>query len=464
MRGSLRLLVNTQYNGKKTVKKHYLILNLFFLMILYFLGIIKNVFNISLLCLGTYTAYVIMLLLLDVRFFITYFWLFIFASLNILGVFCCEASQIYISELRVTTYYSGALLPLVCVYIVLFACIESRKERCVYVTEAKINENIRLKIKLCKIILCIGIIIIFYLFLKVIKTPYFVTGLSRLEFAKERMSRVDRSLKTLLPIFIPVAVIYGQIKKTKKIYLFIGVLFLYYFWTGDKFGNFVFALYIFTIFSVANFSEKQIRRFIIVLMLFAGFILLIVYLQRVFVYAGSGMKLFVDYLQQRLAGQGEVWWSVYSQMKDINAHFSEFFTEIKAMLIPGSIPVEEYGQWKMMLVTDHYSANSIARVASGIPYTATTTASTYYYFKFIGTLIIYILFGFMYCWTIREATVAFNKKNVFETMIFVKLISICHNMMFASDLYIISYKGMLYLITLFVLQCFKFKIAYNRIN
>ena len=416
-------------------------------------------YNINLCALLVYVTYIYFIYKTKKRFFINYFWLFTMSTLNIVGVFVCEFSPQYINELRLTTYYSCSLVPLIILYVVLFVSIDLYDFSNKMIPPCISNIQKETEAKKYNIILLIGIVIACVLFIRVANQPYFALGLSRIEYLRQ-MASWERSLKSLLPTFIPVAMmcIFEKKNKLKPIF-FLFILGLYYFWTGDKFGNFFFAFYVIVLCYSQKISEKVIKKVIVWLVLFVIGILLIVYIQQLVINGVSGFKLFSTYLQQRLLGQGEVWWSVYSQLCNQVPHAGEFYKEMLAMLPFNKIPIEQYGQWKMMQVADHYSYFSLARIKEGIPFTATSTASIYYYLGFGGSILAYVLIGLVYGKLIRDTVDSFNRKKILESMICVKLIFAMNNLLFASDLYICSYKGLIYLFALLIVKKYRFKLG-----
>ena len=105
----------------------------------------------------------------------------------------------------------------------------------------------------------------------------------------------------------------------------------------------------------------------------------------------------------------------------------------------------------MLLVSAQYSDYAYYRVKVANPYTATTTASLYYYFGWLGVIPFYIIAGLFYGKLIKQARISLGSNRLFESMIIVKLISCFHALLCASDLYLISYKGVVYIVLYFIL-------------
>ena len=104
------------------------------------------------------------------------------------------------------------------------------------------------------------------------------------------------------------------------------------------------------------------------------------------------------------------------------------------------------------MVSSDYSAYAKYRVESGNPYTCTTTASIFYYFGWSGLVALYPLFGLLYGKLVQYIVKSIRYYRILEIMISIKILSSVHGLLFSSDLYIISYKGLLYVLLLVILQ------------
>lgn len=412
-----------------------------------------------------YISFFVLIFIRDVKFVAEFSWIIIIFSMNILGVYVCENINMYLVEQQMNTSFSNALNLLVIYYILFFGAIEltrlsQKKEEIVYL------KNDRQSTKIANdFILTLGLFVLCFLFIKVIDRPYFLLGMGRLVYRYDSMSGLERSLKSYLPLLIPVAV--TSIKNGKKLlpFAFISVLLLYYFWTGDKFGVYFFAIYIFMMCYMIDFNVKWLRK-VSIFMIFSVFILLgIVYIQKILLYQYD-FSSFIEYLFQRLSNQGGTWYGVYTRYKGMTPHFHDFSKEIFGILPGTSMNEYDLSQWKMMLASSGFSSYARYRIDALNPYTATTTASLYYYFGGILPILFYLFMGVVYSKYVTYMRTVCGKGILLESIISVKILECFHSMLTASDLYLVSYKGLIYigiLIVLIVLRKKQIRIKFGNI-
>jgi hypothetical protein len=324
-------------------------------------------------------------------------------------------------------------------------------KRCVELKEYDTNQNNE---KYSKMLTIIGIVLIIILFSKVVNKPYFVLKMTRLVYA-QNLSKWENSLKWYLPLFIPVAVRCGKDGHKLLKNSFIIFLTIYYFWVGDKFGTYFFAVYIILICNIEDSSKKTIGKLAIVMLIAVFALLGVVYIQNILLY-NSTFSAYLDMVFARLSNQGGVWWGTYIRYKNCTPKIGEFIEELKSILPLSNINTYSVGQWKMMLVSSGFSAYAQYRIDIVNPYTATTTASCFYYFGMIITLVLYVIIGVIYGRYIHYMREICSSGNLIESMIAVKILIHLHAMLTGSNLYLISYKGLLYvLLALFFAKCRK---------
>lgn len=402
-------------------------------------------FNINIIVLATYALYLWVLFVRDKKFVLEFFWVVTMATLNIVGAFCCDEG-LFLVELEYSSWYANAVAPLVFLYVLFFMTIEFYRLSREKFASPGDSENAGSRIS--QLILLVGVVMAVYLFLQVVRNPYFVAGTLRLDYASQYMSSFSVSLRTYLPMFIPIAVMEFKGGRRFLPIVFFAAVAAFYFLEGDKFGVYFFAAYIVALTLLPSISEKTIDRVILCLFVFFWLLIGIVYVQRMLLFDNSFSE-FVEAISQRLAQQGEVWWSVYRQMSGGILFPGDPSSEIGAILNPESQSLYDFGQWKMMNVACGYSEYSAYRIAAGNPFTATTTASLFYYFGFPGTVVFYAVFGYLYAAVIRNASLSFSGQRILESIIYVKLISILGNILFASDItYLLSIQGAVYLLAL----------------
>lgn len=405
--------------------------------------------DINLAVLVTYVLFLWVLYIRDRRFILEFFWLITMATLNIIGTFCCDEG-LFLVELNYSSWYICSVTPLVALYVVMFASIEMyrlSKGEAIF-SRDEISATDRSKFNW---ILLIGALIALYLFAQVAANPYYKAGTLRLDYAAQYMSSFSVSLRTYLPFFLPLVVMAWRSGCRALPAFFLCLTFGFYFFEGDKFGAYFFAAFILALAALPSLSDKKVSVIIKVLFAFFWILIGVVYVQRILLFDNTFTE-FLDAITQRLAQQGEVWWSIFMHGGGAPLPSVDFANEINAILAPSSQSSYDFGQWRMMRVASDYSAYSAYRIEAGNPYTATTTASIVTYSGYLGAVPFYAIAGWVYAALIRNASRAFDSRRVLESMIYVKLISIAGNILFASDVtYLLSLQGLVYVVALVAL-------------
>lgn len=417
------------------------------LMIVTALCAIGQLVNVTAVTAAVYVAFLWVLYVADTRFLVEYFWVVIILSLSVAGVYVCEQG-VYLGELEMMSSYQNALAPLVLVYVLFFGVIECYrlgKEGMPTRQEPSGNRDPE-HARGVHMIALLGLAVAFYLLAQVASNPYFAAGVNRLAYAQDHMSPISVSMRSYLPLFIPIAAMSSKCGNRRIACAFYAVLLAFYFLEGDKFGAYLFAAYIFTLMYAAGLDERLLKKVVAVILAFFCLLLVVVYVQRVLLF-NSDLASVSQYLNERLAQQGEVWWSVYSQASGSHLGIGEFGDELAVLF--GGTDIERnhsFGQWKMMSVAAHYSSNSLYRILIGVPYTATTAASVFYYFRWPGMILFYALIAMIYAVVVSSAMKAFRDYRILESMIYVKLISVLGTVITSSNLtYICSPAGVVYI-------------------
>lgn len=429
----------------------------FFLSISLVCIIIGNTANIDVFILALYFIFVLFLYIRDPRFIVQFFWIIIVLTLNIVGVFVCDQG-VFLTELKYSSWYSNSLAPIAFIYILFFGCVELyRLYRNEHIKKQRKEKSARSgHAGLIKAVVLIGIAIEVFLIFQVAPHPYFSVGMERLLYAQNYMSPASVSLRTYLPLFIPAAAMCGRGGDRRTMIVFLLLLLIFYFLEGDKFGAYFFAAYLFALSYYRELDERTIKKTVSILATIFFILIAVVHLQRVLLFNSDLMGTW-QYLSQRLAQQGEVWWSVFTQLNEGTIRHGDFYDEISVLFTTVDLTQNaSFGQWKMMSVASGYSEYSMYRILSGNPYTATTTASVFYYFGWLGIILFYSVAPLAYAALINNAASAFSDCRILESMVYVKLISIFGGVINSSDLtYLFSIQGFFYVCVLCCLVSYR---------
>lgn len=454
-------------NLNEKIKKRFLLLSFLLLIVLILCVACGETFgNINDIALTAYVLFMGMLFFFDVDFLASFFWLIIMNSLNLAGIYVIEKFSITLVELQEKTYFVGAFSVMAIAQVLMYMAAEWGRLKNETNFKKASEHNSRKDVsmynrKMAIFITFIGSGILLFLWGSVITKPYFFVGMDRLTYASKIVGNFRRSLSSYLPLLIPTAVMCFVLGKKKTSTVFFALLLIYYFWVGNKFGVYFITVYITVSCLYVYIERKRIKKIVtIVVLVFAG-LLGIVLLQRVLLY-GETLNQIWEYLYQRLAQQGEVWWSIFRQkspfdfsnLHEIKDEFTAIFSEGK-----GS-ELYAYGQWKMMIKASWKNvAYAQYRIDVGNPYTSTTAASLYYYFGILGPILFYPLFGYVYSFVMTKLREHFINHRILGTIVTVKVILMLHDLIGASEIKYLLSKGLVYIIAFIILNKTTLKIG-----
>lgn len=374
-------------------------------------------------------------------------------AFNVLGVFCCECG-VFLQELQVTSFYSNALAPITIFWILFIGSIcfvAGRSRKQVDATPVQSIDG-----RWVNAILIVALFLEATVFSQIAMNPYFAVGADRFEYLSSYMSGWVASLKSHLVVFVPVAVMAVRGESRKLPGLFFVFLILIYIWTGDKFGAYFFMLYLVGLALSYRLGSAGARKVLSIFCVVLSLLMCVVFTQNT-VLRGYGLEENIEYLSNRLAQQGEIWWSVYTQAQNGGSGLEAFIEDV-ALSSVSSDPnaYASSGQWKMMDIAGHGSHIVVSRIMSKVPYTATTTATMFYYFSWVGCMLFYVVIGIAYAVYVYSVIRAFASKRVIESIVLTELLIMIHNLLFASNFGdFISVKFAILFATLLLLRLWK---------
>jgi len=242
---------------------------------------------------------------------------------------------------------------------------------------------------------CIGLVLIAFTFVKVLRNPSFVVGVDRFDYSKLfdygfLYDQANRFIRYLIIACIVVAIY----KRSKIGWVALAIYCMHSFWTGNKFGSF-FSLFCtcLMIYSkkIESIIEKKKGSIIVIGLLTASLIAL-----SVFAVSFTRDEGASNYLVPRLAQQGQLWWKTYETSTIY--HINEFGDEI-ASSERRSADIKEnvgskYGIYKMMYYTTPKTQVD-AKLNSGSRYTEAGFPAAYYYFGIPGCISFAVIGGFL---------------------------------------------------------------------
>ena len=399
---------------------------------------------------------------LDKDFLIRYIYLFAMNSLYIVGIYACDIGGIYLKEISTTTYYANALSPAMLATYLLFILCYIFNFRAIRRNNDEKQNGKKTNYKnylyyFSWILIAIEIIALSEL----LKSGSNISlQMSRFEYSSMVMSPFANKVKANIILGLPIVYLSKGKYKRQQIFIFVIFYILIMYFSGEKFGPY---LLLFSVLMVLfpNFLKLMKKYSILIVLAFVAMIG-IVYVQYTNLYNYT-LQEFISYLLSRLCQQGQTWWSVYSEFSMQLPHLKEFLYEIESCIFNEKLFVFPYaGQWKMMYLAAHSSAYVVIRIQNAVPYTATTMASTFYYFGYFGLFMIYPLIGILYGWLINNVIPNINSNNIIKAILTIKIFIMTNALSTASGISeFISIKGFAILL-LFFISCKYKKISFVR--
>lgn len=420
--------------------------------ILLLLFIISNVFSFELdFCIIIFAAlYVLLLGIYNPSFILRYIMLFFMAVGNILGVYICENENIWLSELAIQSFHAGSL-PLIVIGWSIFITTLFLLDLFFEFSDCKKNNNLRLKVgvyhlSLIEFVPIFALILNLIILIKVIPHPFFLDGLDRFMYRNLYLpgiwSRSLAWLETLTPIFLYLVFV----KRAKIGFLILLTYSLALFLTGEKFGGFwnliVFAC---IIYSANHIKQSKKDKFAILKKAGVGFLCIFIILM-LHLTLNTGNFNFSNnsnFLIQRFAQQGQLWWRTYSLDQFNGTRIDELQDETATYFQTNDIAEKKYNHaiYKIMRFTTPIDLFE-AKIASGSRYSTSTFASMFYYFKTPG-VIIYGIVGAIFLWVIMRSFIyAIRGEYLIEMYLSSKLLLASYKALSQSEFNLIfTYKN-----------------------
>lgn len=405
------------------------------------------------------------------NFIIRYVMFFFMCFGNLIGVFICDNTVIRLSELDLVTFHTGAF-PLVVVawYISLIVLLVLDKQYPVHFnTSSEFSFSLGNKhvvIHKYLLILLLGLLTI--LVLRAIEHPFYLEGIDRFEYQAKYLQGFWMKIIGWVTIMIPLALLLAWKEKNNISRIYIALYAVFLFFTGEKFGGFwnivVFSCIIYSIYA-ERYNKVVLYKLLTKIFLAFSCILMVLILHRSLNY-NTSLVSESQYLLQRTAQQGQLWWRTYDLEKNQGIKIYELNDEVRTFFELNDNNIKDYNHaiYKIMRYTtpEELFQN---KINSGSRYSTSTLASIYYYFKEPG-IIIYAILGAICYWLImRGFMYAIYNKYLIELYIFTRLLLDYYAVMTQSEFFFIfSLKVVFFIVILTGLYLIRRYLRLRRLN
>lgn len=409
-----------------------------------------------------YIFYLIWLYISHKKFFLIFIFMIIYMASNILGVYVIEINpNMYLNELLKFSSNNNSLF-LIIIYHMLFT------EVLRYLYKKFSFSDIQYDTKNLKLIKLVGIailLLVVILFVNVIKNPYFLLGVDRFFYEEYYLNSFIVKINNIVFYLLPITtclILYSKNKIDLLIgYTTISFFSLYLIWIGHKFSMLLIIGYFILLGLNFMINDKMINKYLGRFFSIIAVLLILVLVQSSIVYDRDKDEN-LNYLNARLAQQGQLWWAIYgneSKQKTIDKNLND---EVKTFY---QIKDNENnrlnaGMYKVMreVIPENLFLQKIYSKKSRYAYS--TPASIYFYFGAIGMLVFSIISAVAYFLIIKTLLNAVVNRQIITMIISGRLLFLSHFVLMQSDFDKIFSIEILFILLFFVM---KYLIVHKRI-
>lgn len=399
------------------------------------------------------------------NFIIRYIMLFFMALGNLIGVLICEHSSLWLIEIGARAGLQGSF-PLLLAGWTIFIFVVWMLDRKFHPNVDVLDKNF-IKIKFGKYSIDLFQILIVFTFLfaitsfaNVASNPAFLEHIDRFVYRERYITRplevMTNSIYAMLPILLMMIV--KRIHNSWHWLIYGTFLFYctYLFFVGEKFGGFWYVIVdICIILSLyaRKLPTETVRGWLWKLTKMFCILLLVVVVHFKLTYSIGAVDFVQNYLPQRIAQQGQLWWRTYALDKNNSIRIDEIGNETRTFFQVNNKYEKEYkhGIYKIMRFTTPDDIFQ-RKIISGSRYSSSTFASMFYYFKRAGVIIWAIIGGCLFWGIMYLLMYAVSHLYILETFLAAKLLVNCYPVIAMSELNVLfQFKFLLYFIIILVL-------------
>ncbi|MCR0326672.1 DUF6418 domain-containing protein [[Clostridium] innocuum] len=430
-------------------------ISLYFFSLIIAVSILNIFINMDFLALIIYVFFLIFIYKTKPKMFLKYLFMLVMFSYHIISVFMVENYKIYFYNLQMESHRTGAFLPLLTSYMILFIVLillEANKNSHILKSQNAANMlngkrlikignlviDDKTKIRLFSILI---FAIVFYMIFRLRNSFFYnMGGINRFIYREKLFTSFDEKLYTYIPWLLPIPLISKNKKINKQAFVFFILYCTYMIWVGDKFGSLFMGFYIFILATwITNgIDKKKVKKLIVIAILILVFLMLFIAFQ-VLYERGSWSEVLVYFNNRLTGGQSDLWWRIYSTSKDSGFHFTEFLQDEVSAIFSRPVNIMEYnfGIYKMMrLAAPQEVIHNY--LSLGIRFAASTQASLFYYFKYIGLYLGSIVLGILCFFLVNKMITSYKNAHVICSVCYTMLLYKWYLIMSMSDITMIG--------------------------
>ena len=389
--------------------------------------------NSDIFTVGIWLLFLYLIYRIRTQFIVKYMYMLYIQISSMIGVFCIENTDIYLSELAVDSSDCNSFLPLAFGMFLFFSAILFA-DVLFSSDEDKDSPNLMpLESVFTSAVTIAALALVSMMLLHVLPTgPAFLLEMDRFLYASEFITGKWMTLQTVFIYIMPVVAVGFVAKKARRWISLATILvfFIYLFWTGHKFGLFLTTFY-FMLPALLYQYKINYKRWISYIAVGVACLITLAAAVNFLIFNQND---FVSYLSQRLAQQGQLWWKTYEMTVDEPGKIDEIGDELEVFFTSDQDvkAKQEYGIYKIMKLTTPEDICT-KKLESGSRYACGTCPSLYYYFKLPGMIVVLCIFGGAFAFIVNQYFRSVSRKEVLESIVYGRLIMVFTEVLSQAD-------------------------------
>lgn len=373
---------------------------------------------------------------------------FIYFSIvgNVLGVFICEYSNVALYELSDISYYAGSLPLIIIIHTVFLYTLFLFDNDNIGLVSNHVNKQ---KIKYALIVLTAFAAIDFLL---AASNPYYASDADRFEYVSMGFTQqIAAKLLNTLMYCIPIAAMGISVGYKKIAIVFIALFCSAAYMTGNKFGIYIFVLYVIMLGfynAIKNLDKIKLLKITGVLLLVLSMLVGVVFYQNSVLY-GYSFDRNMEFFEQRIAQQGQLWWKTYSLIDSgVTSSSRDIEGELESWFSDENNPAEgSYGIYKIMKMDTADQNLFYKKIQANSSYAYSTQASIYYYSGIAGSLLFAAISALIYMLIIKRLIKVIQEGRLLESIILTRFLVLIHGVLRQSEFYsLFSWRTFVYIL------------------
>jgi len=343
--------------------------------------------------------------------------------INIVGCAVCEYSDTYLTELQIKTSFVGSLPILIFCRVLFLEILQLYDSRFGVENFFESGNDSKYANKFNQLVSKLLLCVMLLLFIYVLPNPSFVLGIDRFQYAS-RLPDIFIKLFSWMSFLIVFPILAIKQTRSKAAFATVILYVLIAIWIGHKFGTLFNLLCIITLCFYDRLYLRG-RNKLVRASFTVGIVLVSIVLGAVFLQGATSSASRTDYIYQRLAQQGQLWWKTYD-LSEGKAHPEQIDIELSGLFASNTISENVGSRHGIYGVMYRTAPRNIIdnKISDGAQYTEAGYATAYYCAGALGSILFSIIMGIIAAFLCNACIRCMFIGRLLEAALIVRLISL----------------------------------------